>query len=104
MNDNRWSELIDKLESSFTILDRGREELENVPHGVIDFLIFEGPAGKMMVERTTKPKTLGEKSFGGSKYGAGSNVEKIYSDSETVSTIQVYKEIGGEWEPIEVEL
>ena len=45
--------------------------MEDLPNATVEFVIFESPMGKMMLERTTKPKVLGEKSLGGSKYGSG---------------------------------
>ncbi len=102
MNDDKWGEILDRVVAQFDVLEEGKEDL-NDPKGVREFVIFNGPAGKMMFERTTKPKVVGRKSFGGSKYGAASGVENIYSDSEVVKTFKAYKEEGGEWVPFEAE-
>jgi len=102
MSDDKWGELIDKIESKFTIIDRGREAIDDAPNAYVEFVMFESPMGKMMLERTTKPRVVGEKSLGGSKHGAGNRIEKNYSDTETVHTLEAFKEIDGEWEPFDV--
>ena len=101
MTDDKWGELIDRIEGQFGILEQGKEPIQNVPNAYREFMIFDGLMGKMMLERMTKPKVLGEKSFGGSKYGTGSGVEKIYSDDEVVKTLKVYRDDDGEWVEID---
>jgi len=101
MSDDKWAELLDRIESQFGVLDRGDEVLEGASQGHREFVVFNGPMGKMMLERTTRPKVIGEKSFGGSKYGAGSGVEKIYSPDETVKIMKAYRDEDGEWVEID---
>jgi hypothetical protein len=97
MNDDKWGELLDRIQDQFGVLEEGSEQLDDVPNGKREFVIFNGPMGKMMLERLTTPRVVGEKSFGGSKYGTGSGVEKIYSPDETVKTMRAYRDDGGEW-------
>ena len=102
MNDDKWGLLLDRVQEQFGILEQGSEPLEGIPNGSREFVIFNGPMGKMMLERRTTPRVIGEKSFGGSKYGTGAGVEKIYSPDETVTTIRAYKDDGGgDWEEID---
>jgi hypothetical protein len=103
MNNERWGELIDRITSQFGVVDQGEEILDDVPNGKVEFVIFNSPMGKLMLERTTKPRVLGEKSLGGSKYGAGSRIEKQYSDTEMVYTVEAFKEVDGEWESFNAE-
>ena len=100
MNDDKWGELLDRIKDRFGILEEGDEEILDMPSGRREFVVFEGPMGKMMLERTTKPRVMGEKSFGGSKYGTGSGVEKIYSPDETVKTMKAYRLVGEDWEEV----
>ncbi|MFA5009950.1 MAG: hypothetical protein WC553_01795 [Patescibacteria group bacterium] len=101
MNDDKWGILLDRIQEQFGVLEQGDEEIKDVPNGRREFVIFEGPIGTMMLERMTRPKVIGEKSFGGSKYGTGSGIEKIYSSDEMVKTIKVYKDNDGDWEEID---
>lgn len=100
MRDERWSEILDKVADKFEVLEQGREELTD-PQGIREFVIFNSPMGKIMLERATRPKVIDKKAFGGSKYGAASGVENIYSDTETVKTFKAYKEADGEWQPFD---
>lgn len=101
MNDDKWGILLDRIQEQFGILDQGEEPIKDIPNASREFVIFQGPMGKMMLERTTKPRVVGEKSFGGSKYGTGAGVEKIYSEDETVKTVRAYKDNAGDWEEMD---
>lgn len=102
MNDDKWGEILDTVQAKFEMLDQGKEDLTDPP-GLREFVIFVSPMGKMMFERTTRPKVVDKKTFGGSKYGAASGVENIYSDTEVVKTFKAYKDVDGEWKPFEAE-
>lgn len=101
MNDAKWGEIVDRVADSFGIKEQGREELTDVPNGYVEFIVFDSPMGHIRLEREVTPKVEGTHVSGGSKYGAGSLVEKIYSDSETVKTFMAWKEVDGEWERFE---
>lgn len=103
MGDDKWGELLDRIKDKFGILEEGDEAIPDIPSGRREFVIFEGPMGRMMLERTTKSRVMGEKSFGGSKYGAGSGVEKIYSPDETVKIMKAYREEDGDWVEIKAD-
>lgn len=104
MNDDKWGEIVDRIKGQFGILEEGDETIPDVPNGRREFVVFKGPMGRMMLERTTKSRVVGEKSFGGSKYGAGSGVEKIYSPDETVKTMRAYRDEGDEWVEIKADM
>lgn len=101
MQDGKWADLIANVESKFEVLENSKYDLDNIPNAFAEVLIFNGPLGKMKLERVTKPRVVGEKSFGGSKYGAASGVEKIYSEDEFVNVLKVYREVDGEWEEVD---
>ena|SRR5688572_30445377 len=101
MTDAKWGETIDKIQESFGIEDQGREELEDVPGGYVEFVIFTSPMGTIRLERAITPRVEKTRASGGSKYGAGSMVEKVYSETDTVKTFSAWKEVDGEWEKFE---
>ena len=101
MTNEKWSELLDRVESSFTVEDQGREDLADVPGGYVEFVEFTSPMGKVRLERATTPRVEGTKAAGGSKYGAGSFVEKVYSDTEKVHTFSAWRQVDGGWERFE---
>ena len=103
MQDDKWEAALDKIQDQFEVLEQGEESLEAGPGGRVEFIVFNSPMGRLRVERTTKPKVIDKKSFGGSKYGASTGVEYIYSDTEQVKTVQAFRDSNGEWQPIEAE-
>ncbi|MFH0905126.1 MAG: hypothetical protein V1826_00160 [bacterium] len=103
MQDDKWGEILDKIEGRFDVLDQGEEAVSDIPNARREFVVFESPLGKIRFERTTKPRVEGIKTFGGHKHGTASGVEKIYSDSEQVKVFQAFKEVDGEWQPIDAE-
>jgi hypothetical protein len=103
MNDEKWGEVLDRVKEKFTIVDEGQAQLDDIPRAWTEFVIFDSPMGRLKLERTTKPRVIDKKTFGGSKYGAGAGVEYIYSDTEQVHTLQAFREVAGEWQPISAE-
>lgn len=98
MTDAKWGEILDRVESSFTIENQGREELTEAPGGFVEFVEFTSPMGYLRLERSTTPRVEKTSAAGGSKYGAGSFVEKVYSETETVNTFSAWKKVDDEWE------
>lgn len=101
MNDSRWAEILDQVADKFEVEDQGRYDLEDVPNGTVEYIEFNSPMGKLRLERATTPRVEKTKATGGSKYGAGSYVEKVYSDTDMVKTFQAFKEVNGGWEEFE---
>lgn len=97
MTDAKWGEIVDRVESNFMVENQGRQELSDIPGGYVEFIEFTSPMGQIRLERTTTPRVEGTKAAGGSKYGAGSFVEKVYSENETVNTFAAWKMVDGEW-------
>ncbi|MFN3302002.1 MAG: hypothetical protein ACK413_03190, partial [Patescibacteria group bacterium] len=65
MNDARWENLIFMIEEKFGILERKKEKIEiaKTTQGEIIFgdresIEFNGPKGRMKIERIEKPKII----------------------------------------------
>ena len=101
MNDSRWADLVENIESKFEVLENTKYDVDDAPSAFAEAIVFVSPVGKMKLERVTKPRVVGEQTYGGSKYGAASGVEKLYSEDEVVNVLKAYKEVNGEWEPVD---
>lgn len=88
MNDERWAQITTLIKDKFEIEDQGIEELDP---GQSEYFIFEGPLGRMRLERTTRPKLKDRKVHGSTRIGGTSHEERIYSDDETVSFFKAYR-------------
>ena len=92
MTDERWQDTIATLKDKFSILEEGKEDLsEEEGRGFREFVIFNGPLGKMKIERTTKAVVTGKKTLGSKRMGSQSSVEYVYSDTEKSHKFKAYK-------------
>lgn len=92
MTDEKWLDTISILKDKFPILEEGREDLsEGEGKGFREFVIFNGPLGKMKIERTTKAVVVDKKTLGSKRMGSQARVEYIYSDTEKSQKFKAYK-------------
>ena len=105
MNEDRWLTTIDKVDEKFGIVDRGEIDLE-VPGSKGEYVVFESPVGKVMLERHVMPKYMGEKTTHGSRRsGSSVDIEKKYDMNQMVNSLHAFKwdEASDDWQPFEVE-
>ena len=104
MHDDKWRDIIARIQDDFTVLEHETKELpeEDAP-GQVEYIIFEGPLGTMKLERTSKPLVLEEKTIGSRRIGSQTHVEKVYSDTEKVHTFKAYRQTGDTWIEMEME-
>lgn len=92
MQDDKWLDTVSLLKDKFPVLEEGKEDLaEEEGKGFREFVIFNGPLGKMKIERTTKAVVLGKKTIGSKRMGSQATVEYVYSDTEKSSKFRAYK-------------
>ncbi len=106
MTDERWLDTVATLKDKFQILEEGKEDLpEEEGKGFREFVIFQGPLGKMKVERTTKAVVTGKKTIGSKRMGSEATVQYIYSDTEKSYKFKAYKwdEAQNDWVEITLE-
>lgn len=102
MQDEKWQGIIGRVKDDFEVLEEGTKEVEESP-GSVEFIIFNGPLGKIKLERTTKPLVIDKKGLGSRRIGSQTKVEYIYSDTEKVHTFKAYKwdDTRDDWEEME---
>jgi len=101
MQDEKWQQVIGMVKDKFEITDQGEGELEDIPRSKVEWYEFEGPIGKMKVERTTKPIVLDKKMTYSKRMGDTAAVEYIYSDDEYSHKFRAYVWKGDEWVEVE---
>jgi hypothetical protein len=105
MTDERWLDTIATLKDKFPVLEEGKEDLqEEEGRGFREFIVFNGPLGKMKIERTTKAVVLGKKTLGSKRMGSQASVEYIYSDTEKSHKFKAYKWDNGQGSWTEITL
>jgi hypothetical protein len=102
MTEEKWQETLGEIKDKFKVIEEGRRDLEGVPRGFVEFIVFEGPMGRIKLERTTQPVVLDKKTIYSKLAGTASKVEYIFSETETFSKLRAYRfnEIKGDWEEI----
>lgn len=105
MTDEKWLDTVATIKDKFPVLEEGKEDLsEEEGRGFREFVIFNGPLGKMKIERTTKAVIIGKKTIGSKRMGSQAVVEYIYSDTEKSQKFKAYKWDDGQDDWIEIVL
>lgn len=102
MNQEKWLDVVSKIKEKFDVLEHEIEELIDMP-GIVEYIIFVGPLGKVKLERTVKPVVLDKKTTFSRRVGSDVKVEYVYSDTETVDKIKAYQwdDSNDDWREIE---
>lgn len=90
MQDEKWQDIIGRVQDDFEVLEHETKELDLGP-GSAEYIIFNCPLGKMKLERTTRPLVLDKKGLGSRRIGSQTKIEYIYSDTEETHTFKAYK-------------
>ena len=92
MTDERWEHIIGHIKDNFELIDQRTEDIsEEAGGGTIEVVEFNGPLGKMKLERTTQPLVIDKKTIGSRRIGSDTTVEYVYSDTEKVHKFTVYR-------------
>jgi len=102
MNDQRWEEVLRRLEKQFGQLEFDETEDEET-RAVVESVVWQSPQGKMKLTRTTRPLVVDKKLHYSSRTGGGSYVEYVYSDTETSSRVRLFRwsEAVSDWEEVD---
>ncbi len=110
MNDEKWLDILDMIDNKFEVLDKTRAEVpigddldEEKATEIIEAVIFNGPLGKMKVERITKPEIIDKKTHYSKRAGDKARVEYEFSQTEKVHKMKAYRwdDIAGDYIEIE---
>jgi len=90
MNDQRWEEVLRRLDKQFGDLEFDETE-EEVTRTTVEAVMWNGPAGRMKLTRTTRPLILDSKRHFSNRAGAGSHVEYVFSKTEITQKVKLYQ-------------
>jgi len=102
MNDQRWEEVLKRLDRLFGDLEFDEVEDEET-RTVVESVVWNSPQGRLKLTRTTRPLVIDKKTHYSSRIGGGTHVEFVYSETETTSRVRLYRweEPAGSWEEID---
>src|SRR3989338_4635977 len=88
MTPDRWSDLIEKLESEGKVESRTSEEFEGRP-GSAERVIVTTPMGQIRLSWTTEPKKLSQKAFYSKRGGSTVNIKAEYDDADIIHVFSI---------------
>lgn len=103
MTTDRWQEIVEMVKESFEVLDSGSYESDEHGGMVTEFIEFDGPMGRLRLEFTTRPALVDTKTHYSNRIGSETKIENIYSDTEEIHDLGVYKfdEATNDWQEFE---
>jgi hypothetical protein len=104
MDDERWHDLVDRIELKLKVLEKTTETAED---GVtqIESVAFQGPEGKMKLQRSSKPLVVDKKVQYSKRIGSHRTVEYVYSPTEKVHRVRLFKwsDADNDWEEVRLD-
>jgi hypothetical protein len=101
MNDEKWQYIKGMAKDNFKVEEEGEEPIEDIPRSKIEWLIFQGPIGRVKMERTTRPVVLDKKTIYSKRMGDTAAVEYVYSEDEYAQSFKAYLWQGEVWMEID---
>ena len=102
MRPEKWEKLVADIEVNFKIEEHKKKYLDDMGGTDIDYIIFEGPLGKMKLEFVVRPLVLDKKTnYAKKRMGGETGIEYIYSPDEKTYKLNAYKWDGVSWVEIE---
>jgi len=99
MNDEKWYDLVDRISGKLTVEEKRDEE---GPHRArIETIIFQGPMGKMKLERVSRPVVVDRKVRVSKRIGDVGQEEFVYSETEKSYRVQLFLWSDGEWREVD---
>ncbi len=98
MNDEQWKETVGRIQDTFRVISHEMVRGDELT-GDVETIEFESPQGRMKLERTSKPRIVGQSALGSKRIGGSVSVKYQYSPTDRVNTVKAYRmEPGsGEW-------
>lgn len=105
MNDQKWEQVLRRLDKQFGDLEFDETE-DEMTQTIVESVAWQSPAGRMKLTRTTRPLVIDSKRHFSNRAGAGSHVENIYSKTEFTQKVRLFKwvEARNDWEEVDASL
>jgi len=91
MHLEKWQKTVGNIKDNFEVEDEGEEHLEDQGGVDIEYIVFNGPLGKIRLEHITKPVILDKKTTYSRRIGSDTQIDYIYSKDEKSSKLNAYK-------------
>jgi len=87
----KWQEVVGNIKDNFKVEESGSEHLENEGGADVEYIVFDGPLGRIRLEFVSKPVILDKKTKYSNRIGSGTVIDYIYSSDEKSHKLKAYK-------------
>jgi hypothetical protein len=87
----KWQSIVGNIKDNFKLEDEGKTHIEDEGGLDIEYIVFDGPLGRMRLEYISKPVILDKKTTFSKRIGSETQIDYIYSGTEKTNTLIVYK-------------
>jgi len=103
MTNEKWQKILGNVLDSFTVEEHEKEHIDEQGGVDIEYVIFQGPLGRMRLEFEEKPVILDKKTTYSRRAGSDTAIDYVYSDTEKSQKMRAYKwdQEQEEWEEME---
>lgn len=91
MNRERWQDIIETIENSFSVEEKGKYESEEHGGTETEFIIFNGPLGRLKLEFASRPVIMDTRTKYSNRIGSDVTVNHTYSETEKSHSLNVWK-------------
>jgi len=91
MTKEKWQDILSNIKDNFSVEDEGGEHLEDEGGVDVEYVVFNGPLGKMRLEFISKPVVEDKKTTYSRRIGSETKVDYVYSTTEKVEKLMAYK-------------
>lgn len=103
MQQDRWREVVGQIKDNFAVEEHEIIESEAGAGETTEVIIFNGPLGRLKLAFNSRPKVIDKKVSYSNRIGSESVVEYVYSPTEKIHQLLVYRwsEADDDWTPLE---
>lgn len=103
MHQSKWERLVDQIDRMFGFVEHTNEDYPD-RHMSVETVVFDGASGRMKLERVLRPVILDKKTTFTKRIGSEVGVEYVYSDTEFVDTVKLYRwdRLASQWKQIDI--
>src|SRR3989338_1734001 len=91
MSPEKWQQTVGNIKDNFKVEKKKKTNLDEAGGVDIEYIIFNGPLGRMKLEFITKPVIIDKKTKYSNRLGAETIVEYVYSPDEKSHKLKAYK-------------
>lgn len=102
MLDEKWQGIISRIQDEFQVLEHNNR-VGDIPGETIEEISFLNPAGTFKLVRSVRPRLVGEKTQYSNRIGGHTSIEKVYSQTEKVDVVKLFRQTNGDWVAMEAD-